>query len=139
MFCSIFTYVLLLVQKNGANSWTCDEYQKQRINIRGQVITYVPHVQCLLQPRNACRPGGVYADRRGDNCLEVNLGYETDVEVVATETVQFAPELIELYEAWHCRDGTRFLETIGLDDLFELHLEALGERYSATVSPCFRK
>ncbi|GBN15601.1 hypothetical protein AVEN_24264-1 [Araneus ventricosus] len=46
-----------------------------------------------------------------------------DVEEVATETRQFSSRLIELCEVWYCRDGTKFLKSVGMDVFFKLHPE----------------
>ncbi|GBN82866.1 hypothetical protein AVEN_191681-1 [Araneus ventricosus] len=64
------------------------------------------------------------------NILELTLGCKEDVEELAIRTHQFSSGLIELYEAWHCRNGTKFLESIVVDGFFELHPEILIRCYS---------
>ncbi|GBM55267.1 hypothetical protein AVEN_272338-1 [Araneus ventricosus] len=57
------------------------------------------------------------------------MGSKADAEEVSTENCQFSPQLIELYEAWHYHDGTKFHESIGLDVFFELRSEISIKRY----------
>ncbi|GBM14573.1 Down syndrome cell adhesion molecule-like protein Dscam2 [Araneus ventricosus] len=62
------------------------------------------HISLYLhQSKTACRPGVVQAEM-----LNLTPGCKMDVEEVVTKTCQFQIVLIELHEAWHCRDGTKF-------------------------------
>ena len=58
-------------------------------------------------------------DQTGENRSSLSQDYKVDVEAVGTPIVQFSPELIVLYEVWHCHDGTTLLSVF-----FELYLKA---------------